>query len=235
MDRFLLPGLFVALTIVAFAVGKLLGRQVRHPIANATLIAVALIMTVLVLAHVSYATYMRGGEVISWLLGPATVALAVPLARHGKTIMGDALPIGIAALLGAAISAILAPVLLLLCGGSAVLALSIAPKAVTTPIAMAIAGRTGGIPALAAVFAITGGLVAAIVIQPLLTWFKVHDHRAFGLAAGVAGSGIGAAQAVERHPQAGAYAAVAIGLNSLITAILLPLLYGLRAAFPGFL
>ena len=90
---------------------------------------------------------------------------------------------------------------------------------------MAIAGRTGGIPALAAVFAITGGLVVAVIIQPLLKRLKLHDHRVFGLAAGVSGSGIAAAQAVERHPQAGAYAAVAIGLNSIVTAILLPVLY----------
>ena len=216
---------FIAFTIAAFAFGRLAQSRIRHPLANATLIAILLIIAALLSTRTSYASYMQGGGVISWLLGPATVALGIPLALHAKPIKRDATAILLAVFAGAAVSAILGPAILMAGGGSHLLALSIAPKAVTTPIAMGIAERTGGVPALAAVLAIIGGVIVAAIVDPLLTALKIHDHRVFGLAAGVAGSGIGTAQAVLRHPQAGAYAALAIGLNAIITAILLPILY----------
>jgi putative effector of murein hydrolase len=228
MDKILVAGFCVALTIAAFAIGKALNGRLRHPVANATLIAILLVIAVLMVSHRSYGFYMQGGGLIGWLLGPATVALGIPLARQMKTILRDALPIGVAVVIGAAVSAVLAPAILLAFGGSSALALSMAPKSVTTPIAMGIAARIGGVPALAAVFAIVGGVIVAVIIEPVLGRLKIQDHRVFGLAAGVSGSGIAAAQAVNRHPQAGAYAALAIGVNSIVTAILVPVLVALH-------
>ena len=176
----------------------------------------------------NYATYLHGGGLIAWLLGPATVALGIPLARHRKAISQDAMAIGAAAFVGAMVSAIVAPLLIHALGGSSLLVLSIAPKSVTTPIAIAIAERTGGVPALAAVFAIIGGVIVAVIAEPILRRFGIQDHRTFGITAGVSGSGIGAAQAVDRHPQAGAYAALAVGLNSILTALLVPVLEALH-------
>jgi putative effector of murein hydrolase len=228
MNNILLSGLFIALSVVAFAAGKTLNRRLRHPAANATLIAIALVIVALLVSGQSYATYLHGGGLIAWLLGPATVALGIPLARHRKAIARDAKAVGIAVLVGAAISAIFTPFLMRVLGGSSLLALSIAPKSVTTPIAMAIAERTGGVPALAAVFAIIGGVIVAVLADPILRRLGIQDHRTFGITAGVAGSGIGAAQAVDRHPQAGAYAALAVGLNSILTAVLVPVFIDLH-------
>ena len=131
-------------------------------------------------------------------------------------------PIGAAIVAGAVSAAISAPLILRLFGGSQVLALSMAPKSVTTPIAMQISARIGGVPALAAVFAIVGGIIVAVIAEPVLARLRITDHRVFGLTAGVAGSGVGAAQAVSRNPQAGAYAALAVGVNAIVTAILVP-------------
>jgi putative effector of murein hydrolase len=228
MTKLWLPCLFVALSIIAFAIGKALNRRFRHPAANATLIAILIVIAVLMVSRQNYSAYLQGGGIIAWLLGPATVALGIPLARHRKAISQDAMAIGAATFAGAIISAIVAPLLIQLLGGSSLLALSMAPKSVTTPIAMAIAERTGGVPALAAVFAIIGGVIVAVIAEPILRRFGIQDHRTFGITAGVSGSGIGAAQAVDRHPQAGAYAALAVGLNSILTALLVPVLEALH-------
>jgi putative effector of murein hydrolase len=228
MSGFWLPCLYVALSIAAFAIGKLLNRRLRHPAANATLIAILIVIVVLLVSKQNYASYLQGGGAIAWLLGPATVALGIPLARHRKAISHDAMAIGAAVIVGAVVSAICAPLLIHALGGSSLLALSIAPKSVTTPIAMALAQRTGGVPALAAVFAIIGGVIVAVIAEPILRRFGIQDHRIFGITVGVSGSGIGAAQAVDRHPQAGAYAALAVGLNSILTALLLPVLVSLH-------
>jgi putative effector of murein hydrolase len=222
-------GGFIALTIAAYAGGKALNRRTgRHPAANATLIAIAVVIAALLCLRQHYTTYMHGAALIAWLLAPATVALGIPLARNLGAIRRDALPVILAVLAGALVAAISAPLLLRGFGGSASLVLSMAPKAVTTPIAMAIATRIGGVPALAAIFAIIGGVIVAVLAKPVLDLLGIEDHRNFGLSAGVAGSGIAAAQAVERHEQAGAYAALAVGLNSIATAIIVPVLIALH-------
>lgn len=109
-------------------------------------------------------------------------------------------------------------------GGSIPVAISMAPKAVTTPIAMAIAEAVGGLPALTAVLAILGGIVAAILGEPLLRRLGVEDWRAHGLAAGIAGSGVAAGQIAGRDLLAAAFSALGIGLNGLVTALLAPVM-----------
>ena len=226
MDRLLLAAFYILLSIAAFALGKAVNRRARHPAANATLIGMLVVIVVLLLSRQNYAAYMRhGGGLIAWLLGPATVALGIPLARHAKTMAQEAWPIGAALVAGAISAAVSAPLILRAFGGSQVLALSMAPKAVTTPIAMQISARIGGVPALAALFAIIGGIIVAMIAEPVLSRLGITDHRVFGLTSGVAGSGIGAAQAVSRNPQAGAYAALAVGMNAIVTAILVPVFW----------
>src|ERR1700722_19359586 len=139
MDNLLPTALYIALSVAAFALGVAINRRACHPAANATLIALLVVIFVLLLSHQNYAAYMHhGGDVIAWLLAPATVALGIPLARHAKTMARDSWPIGAAIVAGAISAAISAPLILRLLGGSQILALSMASKAVTTPIAMQI-------------------------------------------------------------------------------------------------
>jgi putative effector of murein hydrolase len=158
------------------------------------------------------------------LLGPATVALAIPLAKNfhhvGRSLRG----VGFALLAGSVTSVVSGVAIVGLLGGTRELALSIAPKAVTTPIAMSISEQIGGVPTLTAAMAISGGLVAAICGHGLLRFLRVSDWRAHGFAAGVSGSGVAAAGVARFDCLAAAFAALGIGLNGLLTALFVPAL-----------
>lgn len=217
-----LPLFSLALTLGAYLVGLGVYRRVRNPVANPVLIAIVLIGSTLRLLHLPYASYFAGAQFIHFLLGPATVALAVPLARSLEAMRRSLIPMLVSLLAGSLVGLLTAYGLVRLCGGPQLLALSMAPKSLTTPIAIGVSQGMGGNPSLTAVLAIVGGVLVAIGIDPILRWLHVTDPAARGLAAGTAGSGIGAAQVIPQHPVAAAFAGVAIGLNGLITAVLAP-------------
>jgi predicted murein hydrolase (TIGR00659 family) len=219
------PLLWLAATLAAYTAARKLRRlSGGSPYINPVLVAI-LIITVLVLATgTSYQTYLAGAQFINFLLGPATVSLAVPLARNLHHVRRSLRGIGLALLAGSATSIISGAGLVWLLGGSRLVAFSMAPKAATTPIAMAVSQEIGGMPPLTAAFAIMGGILAAIVGQRLLKQFKIDDWRAHGLAAGVAGSGIAAAQLAPLNGLAAAFAALGIALNGILTAAILPFL-----------
>jgi putative effector of murein hydrolase len=215
----------LTLTLAAWLIGVWIQRRLRGlPLANPVLIAIVLIGAVLRLTHTSYSTYFQGAQFIHFLLGPATVALAIPLVRNIHQIRRSLPALGPALILGSLLSAVFGYLLVRLGGGTREVALSMLPKAATTPIAIGVARNIGGIPALTAVFAIAGGIIAAVSIETLLRFIRVDDWRAAGLAAGTAGSGIGAAEVLRRSEVAGAFAGMAIGLNGLLTSILCPLI-----------
>ena len=217
--------LWLAVTLGAYCVGLWIQQLTRGAaLANPVLIAMALVETALRATSTSYATYFSAAQFINFLLGPATVALAVPLANNFREIRRSLPSLGLALSLGSVTAITSGTLLVWGLGGTRDVALSMAPKAATTPIAMAVSQTIGGIPALTAAFAILGGVIAAIIGEGLLHWLNVRDWRSHGLAAGLAGSGVAAAQIAPRDGLAAAYAALAIGLNGLLTSVLAPLL-----------
>jgi putative effector of murein hydrolase len=213
------------LTLAAYLAAQWLQRRCGGtPLANPVLVAITAIAGVVLMTGTPYTTYFAGAQFINFLLGPATVALAVPLARNLHHIRRSLGGIGAALLAGSASSIIGGVGLVWLLGGSRAVALSMAPKAVTTPIAMAVSAQIGGIPALTATLAIMGGIIAAIAGKYMFGRLRITDWRAHGLAAGVAGSGIAAARIAPLDELAAAFAALGIALNGLVTALLLPLL-----------
>ena len=219
------PLLWLAVTLGAYAAARKLQRLSGGlPYVNPVLLAIIFVATLVLITGISYKTYFAGAQFINFLLGPATVALAVPLARNLHHIRHSLRGIGLALLAGSATSIISGASLVWLLGGSRLVAFSMAPKAVTTPIAMAVSREIGGVPPLTAAFAILGGILAAVAGQRLLKQFKIDDWRAHGLAAGVAGSGIAAAQVARLDGLAAAFAALGIALNGILTALILPLL-----------
>ncbi|CAM2157914.1 Inner membrane protein YohK [Paraburkholderia tropica] len=219
------PLLWLTLTVAAFAVGQLVQSLCRKsPIANPVLIAIVLMVVVLRVTGTPYGEYFAGAQFINFLLGPATVALAIPLALNIEHIRRSFHGLGLALLAGSVTSAVSGVVVVWLLDGGRDVALSMAPKAVTTPIAMAVSQEVGGVPALTAALAIGGGIVAAVIGQTILRWLRIDDWRSHGLAAGVAGSGIAAAQVAPLNGLAAAFAAIGIGLNGLITALVVPLI-----------
>ncbi len=222
------PLLGLTLTLLAYLAGAWLHRRARcHALVSPVLIAVALLVCLLQVTGTSYATYFQGAQFVHFLLGPATVALAVPLYDQFHRIRRSLPAIGVSVLGGGMIAAVTAAAVAWLLGASARTTASLAPKSVTTPIAMAISERLGGLPSLTAVLVIVTGILGAVCGSLILDLIRVRDAHARGLALGVAAHGIGTARAFQEGSVAGAFAGLGMGLNGLITAILLPLLYRL--------
>ena len=158
------------------------------------------------------------------LLGPATVALAIPLYTQFRRVRSLLLPIS-AGLFAGSLTAIVSAVWIAdFFGASTATQASLAPKSVTTPIAMGIAEKIGGLPSLTAVMVIFTGVLGAIVGEKLFSLARVSDPAIRGFSLGVASHGIGTARAFQLNEQSGAFAALAMGLNGLLTALLLPTL-----------
>ncbi|HUN97566.1 MAG TPA: LrgB family protein [Bradyrhizobium sp.] len=219
------PLLWLAFTIAAYVAGQMIQRLFKGaPLASPVLVAIVIVAGVMLATGTSYQTYFAGAQFINLLLGPATVALAIPLAKNLSLIRSNFGSICLALLAGSVTSIVSGVAIVWMLGGSKIVALSMAPRSVTTPIAVALSREIGGVPALTASLVIFGGIVAAIVGQRLLHCLEIRDWRAHGLAAGVAGGGIAAAQVAERNELGAAFAALGVGLNGLLTALLVPLL-----------
>lgn len=219
------PLFWLTMTLLAYQIAHWIYRRCgAHPIANPVLIAVVLLLVLLTLTGTPYDTYFSGAQFVHFLLGPATVALAIPLYGQFQRLVGLAGPLLIA-LVGGSMTAMLSAVFVgHWAGGSLPTLLSLAPKSVTTPIAMGIAERIGGHPSLAAVMVIATGILGAITAQTLFRWLKVKDEAVGGFALGVAAHGIGTARAFQVSETMGAFAALGMGLNGLLTALALPTL-----------
>ena len=217
------PLFWLTMTLVAYQMAHWIYRRCgAHPIANPVLIAVILLLGLLQLTDTPYDTYFSGAQFVHFLLGPATVALAIPLYGQFQRLVGLAGPLLIA-LIGGSLTAMLSAVFVGdWLGGSLPTLLSLAPKSVTTPIAMGIAERIGGHPSLAAVMVIATGILGAITGQTLFRWLKIKDEAVGGFALGVAAHGIGTARAFQVSETMGAFAALGMGLNGLLTAVTLP-------------
>lgn len=199
-------------------------RSGAHPLANPVLIAVFVLVLFLTLTATSYETYFAGAQFVHFLLGPATVALAIPLYTQFRRVRAMLLPV-LAGLLAGSLTAIASAVLVArLFDASPSTQLSLAPKSVTTPIAMGIAERIGGIPSLTAVLVIVTGILGAVGARYVFDAMRVRDPAIRGFAIGVASHGIGTARAFQVNEQSGAFAALAMGLNGALTALLVPVM-----------
>ncbi|MDT7952952.1 MAG: LrgB family protein [Acetobacteraceae bacterium] len=215
-------------TLLAWMAGLTVQRWARrHPVANPVLIAVSLLAGGLLLSGVDYRSYFAGAQFVHFLLGPATVALAVPLYRQWRVVRHSFLAIVTSIAIGGLFSAASGVALAMLLGAGPEITASLAPKSVTTPVAMGVAERLGGLPSLTAAVVICSGIVGASLGPMMLTLCRVTDWRARGLAIGTVSHGIGTARALSVNPTAGAFSGLAMGLNALATALLLPLLWHL--------
>jgi len=217
------PAFGVAITLLAYEIGRWVQRRSGGwPMANPVLIAVVLIVAGLELCSIPYDTYLKGGGLIQFMLGPATVALAVPIYANATRIRGAAASIAAGVAVGATVACSSAVGIAWLLGVPDDVLRSIASKSVTTPIAIGISQEIGGHPSLTAVLVITSGIIGAMLSGRLYDWIGLRDWEARGLATGIASHGIGTAQMLSVNETAGAFAGLAIGLTGLFTAIVLP-------------
>jgi len=224
----------LTITLVAYCVGYgLYARCKFHPLANPVLIAVVLIVACLELGAVPYGTYFAGAQFVHFLLGPAVVGLAVPLAREWRSVRQLAIPVAGALAVGSSVALVTAVGVAWALGASPATLASLAPKSVTAPIAMGIAEQIGGAAALAAVFAVATGIIGAALGKYILDAVHVRDWRARGFALGLAAHGIGTARAFQVNTEAGTYAGLAFGLHGVLAAFALPFMWRLVRFFAG--
>ena len=222
------PLLHLTLTLAAFVLASWVYRRFGlNPLLNPVLLAVVAIVLILRGTGTGYDTYFDGAQFVHFLLGPATVALAVPLYANLDTLKRNLLPLGGALLAGSATAVLSAVGIGWALGASRETLLSLAPKTVTTPIAMGIAEKLGGLPSLTAVLVVTTGILGAVLARGTLNLLQVKDHAVRGFAVGIAAHGIGTARAFQVSETMGAFAGLGMGLNGMATAFLFPVLVSL--------
>lgn len=220
------PLLHLTLTVCVFVAARWLYRCAgRQAWLNPVLITVVAIVLVLTLTDTPYQQYFQGAQFVHFLLGPATVALAVPLYRQWQLLARHPLALTISLLAGSLTALVSAVGVAWLAGAGQQTLISMAPKSVTTPVAMGISERLGGLPSLTAVVVILTGILGAAAGPWLLQRLGIRNPMAQGLAMGVAAHGIGTGRAVYMGEVAAAFSGLAMGLNGLATALLLPLLW----------
>jgi putative effector of murein hydrolase len=224
LARFPVAVAWLAATVAAYMLGVALHARARkHPFVNTVAIAVAILVPLLLATHTSYADYAASVRPISLLLGPATVALALPLYRSMETLRAAVKPVAAGVLVGVSASAGSAVGIAAALGATRVTLRSLAPKSVTTPIAMAVSARIGGDASLTAVFVITTGIVGAMVVPGLFRLVGIHDARARGLSMGVSAHGLGTARAVALGATELSFAVLGMSLSCVLTPVLIPL------------
>ena len=219
------PLTWLTATLIAYLIGHAaFTASGKLPIINSVAIAVALIGGALLITDTPYATYFDGAKFIHFLLGPATVALALPLWFNRAAIRRSLIPMAAALIAGSVTAVVTAISVGLAFGATPETLLALAPKSATAPIAMGVAEGMGGAAALTAVLVILTGVTGAVIATPLLNLIRVKDPKARGFAIGVTSHGIGAARGFQESEQTGAFAGIGMGLNGLATAIIAPLI-----------
>jgi len=209
--------------LVFFCAQKIYGRW-KYALLNPVLLSILALMAFLKVSQVKYDQYFQGGQIISFFLGPAVVALGVPLYLHLEEIKRRGKAILISVIAGSAVGILAAAGIAGLLGASREVVVSIAPKSATTPIAMGIVEKLGGLPPLTAAIVIATGILGAVAGPWFLKLLGINSPTAFGLAMGTASHGIGTARAVEEGEVQGALSGLALCLNGIFTAILTPVL-----------
>lgn len=222
------PLLWLTATLIAYWLGdRFFRRMGRQSWANPVLFAVIVLALVLWVTGTTYQTYFQGAQFVHFMLGPATVALGMPLYENLPRVRKAALPL-IAALVAGSVTAIVSVLLIAKAFGLPdVMLASLAPKSTTAPVAIGIAESLGGEPTITAVLVLLTGMFGAIIATPLLNLLGIRDWRARGFAVGVAAHGIGTARAFQVNETAGAFASIGMGLNAVLTAIIAPLILNL--------
>jgi putative effector of murein hydrolase len=218
------PLLALILTLGAYQCGVMLyERANRHPLANPVAIAVLLVAAIITIIDMPYAKYFEGAQFVHFLLGSATVALAVPIYKGLAVVRGRIVPLTAALLAGGTTSIVSAVVIARMLGADEAIVGGFYAKSVTAPIAMGIAERIHVSPTLTAVFAVTTGILGAVLARYVLDFVGARAWWQRGFALGLASHGLGVSRAFSVNPEAGTYASIAMGMHGIVGAVLIPL------------
>jgi predicted murein hydrolase (TIGR00659 family) len=214
----------ITLTFGSYFVGKLLRKWTGWVLMNPILLSILVIITFLKVTGISYETYSQSGHLIEFWLRPAVVALGVPLFLQLNTIRRQIVPILVAELCGCLVGLVSVVYIAREMGASRDVILSLAPKSVTTPIAMEITKSVGGIPSLTAAVVVCVGLLCTVCGYKTMGFARVKDPVAQGLSMGTAAHALGTATSMSVSRVHGAYASLGLTLNGLFTALFTPMI-----------
>lgn len=197
--------------------------KIRFPLLNPVLITILVLIGLLIILDIPYTTFKKSSQMINFLLGPSVVALGYILHKQIHYLKGNVVSVLTSITVGAVVG--IASILLIgkLFGADQTLIASLAPKSVTTPIAMALSESNGGIPALTAVVVVVAGVMGSIIAPPIMNWLGIKSPIAKGIALGASSHGVGTATAIQMGAIEGALSGLAIGIMGTITSLLLPL------------
>ena len=218
------PLLWLAGTLVVWlAANGIAGLSPGNPLLNPIMLSIAVIAIVLLVAGIDYGTYFEGAQFIHFLMGPATVALGIPLYEKLSLVKSNLVPL-LAALFMGSLTAVGSTVFLShLFGFTPTVVASLAPKSTTAAVAMAISSGLKGDPALAAAVVVLTGICGAIIVTPMMNAMRIRDYSARGFAVGLTSHGIGTARAYSVDPVAGLFSGIAMGLNAVLTSLIVHL------------
>lgn len=218
------PFFGVVLSILTYEIGLLIHRKTKIAAFNPLLISMALTVALLMGFHIDVDSYNKGGSLISFFLGPATVILAVPLYRQFHLLKSNLIPILAGIVVGCVTAIISVALFARLFGLDTALIASLIPKSITTPIGIEVSAQLGGIPAVTVASIIITGIAGAILAPYIFKWCRIHDTVAQGIAIGTSSHALGTTKAVEMGDTQGAMSGLAIGLAGLATVLLAPVL-----------
>lgn len=222
------PLLGLTITLVAYSLAyRLYIYANSNPLLNPVLTSVATLIILLQLTNTSYETYFEGGQFVHFLLGPATVALAIPLYQQCSKLRQLFLPVAITVISGVIIGAFSSIGIAWFLGASLQTQLSLAPKSVTAPVAMGISEQIGGLPSLTAVLVVVTGIIGAVIGTKLFELMRIKDDSVKGIAMGITAHGIGTARAFQVSSEMGAFSGLAMALSAFASAVILPWLLDL--------
>ncbi|NQD93211.1 LrgB family protein [Pseudomonas sp. CrR25] len=210
-------------TLGAYQLAMAAYERTRWVFLQPVLVSMSIVIAILLLCGLSFAEYRVSAEALTLFLGPTTVALAVPLFLNLRRIRQLFWPTALTLLIAGVVATVLGVALAWSFGAERIMLMSMAPKSVTSPIAMLVASQIGGIAALAAVFVMITGVIGAILGPSLLRWCGVRHQAALGMALGMTAHAVGTARAMQESEECGAFAALAMSLMGMLTAVLLPL------------
>ena len=222
--RTLLSGevFFLLLTLGGFLLGVLLYKRTRIPLLQPLLVSMIIIIPFLKITGIEYQVFYEKTRLLSFMLGPSVVALGYVLYEQIEHIRGNVISILTSVFVGSLVGILSVVLIAKLFGADRLLTASLAPKSVTTPIAMNLAENTGGVPSLAAVFVVICGLFGGLVGPLILRRIGVKSSIAKGLALGSASHALGTVKAMEMGALEGAISGLAIGIMGVMTALLIP-------------
>ena len=216
------------ITLAAYQIGlSIYKASNQNPLANPVAIAILIVASTIQFIEMPYSTYFEGAQFIHFLLGSATVSLAIPIYRGLNSLKGRSIPLIASLCTGGLVSIISAVGIATLLGADSSITGAMYPKSVTAPIAMGIAERIGVSPTLTAIFAVSTGILGAILAPFVLNALGMKAGWQRGFAIGIGAHGIGTSRAFSIHPEAGTYASLAMGMNGVVSAVAIPVIYHL--------